>query len=282
MDNHGYRSKSEELGPARTAVLSRGLRTCILSVELLLVGLIAVIMANFVFKILAVKPQQQALAPISRPATTTPDISLLRSFDPFFRDSVSGGPQAQSQLPESTLNIQVFGLRARADGSGSAIIKLQDGNQKLAQVGDTIAAGVQLMAVYPDRLEISRAGVKEAVYLRPQQERSASRQAAPTRKPSQTNARLAGLGVSVFSTLSPVRRERRIIGFKLPAILPSSLQDTGIEGDDIITRVNGSPLSSFERLQEVGEILPTGGSLLLEIERRGQALEVTVNLEENR
>lgn len=284
MNNDGYRSEGGELRPERFMVLSRGMRAGILSVELILVGLIAVMLANLVFKTLAVEPQNQPLAPTIRPAATDTDISLLRSFDPFFRDNVATEGQMQTQLPESTLNIQVFGLRARADGSGSAIVKLQDGDQKLAQVGDRLAAGVQLTAVYTDRLEIRRAGVKEAVYLRPQQERAVRKTGSTAPISQQAGARRAGIAATGFSSLelTPVRRDRRIIGFKLPAALPAPLQSAGLEGDDIITRVNGAPLSSFERLQEIGELLPAGGSLLMEIERRGQKREVTVNLEENR
>lgn len=280
MDNDEYRAA----GAVTRPVLSRGMRAGIASVELVLVGFIAILLANFILNTLAVEPQLQPLSPATQSVGPATDTSLLLSFDPFFRDVVAAESRSQSQLPESTLNIQVFGLRARTDGSGSAIIKLQDGDQKLAHVGDTIASGVQLTAVYPDRLELRRAGVHEAVYLRPQQERSVKKQSLPVTAPQQSVERRAGsvgLGISSLA-LTPVRRDRRIIGFRLPDALPALLLASGLEGGDILIRANGSPLSSFERLQEIGEGLSANSFLALQIERRGQMRDVTVNLEGNR
>jgi len=280
MDNDEYRAA----GAATRPVLSRRMRAGIASVELVLVGLIAVLLADFVLDTLAVEPQRQPLSLATQSAAPATDTSLLLSFDPFFRDAVAPDERTESQLPESILNIQVFGLRARTDGSGSAIIKVQDGDQRLAQVGDTIATGVQLTAVYPDRLELRRAGVKEAVYLRPQLERAVKKQPLPVTAPQKSAERreeTIGLGLSSLA-LTPVRRDRRIIGFRLPDALPALLLASGLEGGDVLVRANGSPLSSFERLQEIGEGLSANSSLALQIERRGQMRDVTVNLEGNR
>lgn len=283
MDNDGYRLAEGASRPERFSVLSRGMRAGILSVELALVGLIAALLANFTLNMLAVEPQQLPPPPPSQRSASVIDASHLLSFDPFFRDVVESETQALAVMPESTLNIQVFGLRAGADGSGSAIIKLQDGEQKLMQVGDRITSGVKLAAVYADRLELLRAGVKEAVYLRPQQERAVA-EAKPGRSSSSTRASGTKAQLKpLFSSLqlTPVRRGRRIIGFRLPEPTPLALLGTGLEGGDILTSVNGSPLSSFERLQETSEALSLSSRLLLEIERRGQKIELTVNLEGN-
>ncbi len=283
MDNDEFRSADRAPRSECSSVLSRGMRAGIIFVELALVGLIAVLLAIFTLNRLAVEPEQLVPPPpIQRPAAVK-DTSRLLSFDPFFRDAVESNIQALAVLPESTLNIQVFGLRAGIDGSGTAIIKLQDGEQKLILVGDRIASGVELAAVYADRLELLRAGVKEAVYLRPQRERTAT-EAKPVQLMRGTNASGAEtqLGPLLSSLeLTPVRRDRRIIGFMLPEPTPLALLGTGLEGGDILTSVNGSQLSSFERLQEVSEALPLSPSLLLEIERRGQKIELTVNFEGN-
>ncbi len=284
MNNDEYRSA----GGLPRPVLSRGMRAGIVFAELILVGLIAVLLADFTFKVSTPEPRGLPLTRSGQREAAINDTSRLLAFDPFFRSALVAENKARTALPESTLNIQVFGLRAGSGGSGSAIIKLQDGEQKLVQVGDRLATGVQLIAVFPDRLELLRAGNKEAVYLRPEEERPAvKQQAGPQivqRAPRQAGADNAGQIGLVFSTLSltPVRRDRRIIGFRLPEPVPAPLLAAGLQGGDILIRANGSPLSSFERLQEIGDALPVSMSLLLEIERRGQMLELTVNLEENR
>ena len=279
MNNDEYRPVGSLPRPA----LSRGTRAGILSVELILVGLITILLVNFTFEILTPEPRHLPLAQSNQRDAATTDTSRLLTFDPFFRSAVVAENRAQTILPESTLNIQVFGLRAAAGGSGSAIIKLQEGEQKLVQVGDKLAAGVELTAVYVDRLELLRAGSKEAVYLRPQEERPAVDQqvtALPSQRSGSDDARPIGLDFSTLS-LVPVRRDRRIIGFRLPGKLPESLLAIGLEVEDILVRANGSPLSSFERLQEIVESLPVATYLVFEIERRGQLRELTVNLEEN-
>jgi len=284
MNDDEYRPAVGVPHPERSSVLSRGMRAGIISVELVLVGLIAVLLANFAFKILTPEPRNFPPTLASQRDVATTDTSRLLAFDPFFRSVIVAENTVETALPESTLNIQVFGLRAGSGGSGSAIIKLQEGEQKLVQVGDRLAAGVELTAVYPDRLELLRSGSKEAVYLRPQEERFIAEQQITAREPEKpVTDGAAPIGL-VFSTLSlaPVRRDRRIIGFRLPELLSAPLLNAGLEGGDILTRANGSPLSSFERLQEIGEALQAATSLLLEIERRGQLRELTVNLEGNR
>lgn len=211
------------------------------------------------------------------------DISRLTSFDPFFRATPVVPQEGTMRAPESSLKLSLFGLRAMQDGQGSAIVKMEDADQKLVRVGDAIAPGIRLVGVYTDRLEISRAGTREAVYLRPKSATSAQA-AAPRRPgaapaPSGRDGKNTGLLASLTGLkLEPVRRERRIIGFRLPEDTPFLLTAMGLQAGDILTAANGSPLTSFERIAELSDELAGASRVELTLERRGEQRTLAIGL----
>ncbi len=267
----------------RTALPSppRTLRVVLICVEFGLAGFLAFLMAQFVFELMAVDP------PAGRPLQTLSvsegetelDAGLLVGFDPFFKDLQGATTVVETTIRESSLRLEVFGLRSEPGGKGTAIIKTQDGDQKLIHIGDRIAPGVTLAAVYPDRLEVNRAGIREAIYLRPQRERQTSVAPTPAQQsvvsPERESAPVFDLSAI---NLEPIRRERRIIGFRLPDPLPLPLVGSGLEAGDILTHANGEPLVSFERLQEIGEGLSGAQSLAIDFERRGEQRNLTISL----
>ena len=267
-------------GTGRSVIPSppRNLRVAILFVELTLVVLIAYFAAQLVFRFLEVDPVLDGSLPVVEvPAPVAANAETLTGFDPFFREISGPVVPQQTAIRESSLRLEVFGLRASPNGEGSAIIKSQDGDQKLVKIGDRVANGVTLAAVYPDRLEVNRAGVREAIYLRPQRERGSQPSGAVRASVSQTTTAGPDIDLTKFN-LTPVRRERRIIGFQIPDPLPLQLLGSGVEAGDILTHVNNEPLTSFERLEEIGEELSGTSQLALGLERRGERLTLTVNL----
>lgn len=267
----------------RTTIPSppRSLRVALICVEYGLAGILAFLMAQFAFQLMATDP------PADRPLQTLPvsnsetnlDAGILTGFDPFFRELGGTEVVVNTAVRESSLRLEVFGLRSEPGGEGTAIIKAQDGEQKLIRIGDRIAPGVTLAAVYPDRLEVNRAGIREAIYLRPQRERQTPVAQAPARPVAIARESESDLTFDLSAlNLEPVRRERRIIGFRLPDPLPLPLMGSGLEAGDILTHANGEPLVSFERLQEIGEGLSVAQRLAIEVERRGERRNLTISL----
>ncbi len=232
---------------------------------------------------LAIGPEEKSnqSAVFSRaaiPAVTQADYTILTSFDAFNRSVLSAVRQQPEELPESSLKIEVFGLRAHGDGAGSAIIKLAGDDQRLVNVGEKLSAAVELKAVYEDRLEIIRSGRHEAVYLRPKAERSQLKQAVPVPGPKKVSSGLlqdiAALKVEV------VKDQKQIIGFRITgAQTPATLESLGLEENDVLTAVNGSPLTSYERLYELPEEFSGVSEVQIEFERRGAHLTKTVKIQ---
>lgn len=109
---------------------------------------------------------QVAMQPLPVPPPFSPppmaDRALLARLDPFFpvRADLSGA------LPVTALPLSLHGVRSdSATGRGSAIIASGDGVQKVFSVGETLAAGVQLVGIAADHVVIARDGVREALWL---------------------------------------------------------------------------------------------------------------------
>lgn len=280
------------------AKLKGPMKWVLMSVEVALVLLFAYVAAGLAHQVLA---GSRPLPSIAVKASSAPEGSKTATaylrFDPFFRAVASAETREvqDTVLPESNLQMEVFGLRAQRNGQGAAIVKLQNGEQKLVEVGQDMAPGVRLTGVYTDRLELNRGGRREAVYLVPEEQRSAllrttvdNRKLAGTRTPSgpvisqnsqQASKSTAQKVIQEIKNLGlkPVRRNRRIIGFRLPEDLPQVAQLLGFEAADILLSVNGEPVNSFERFAELEEELANARQLIVEIERRGEVRRVPVS-----
>ena len=280
-----YSSGDDRTGRALAPPAPRVVRVVVAVVELALVACIAFLASQLFFKLTETDSVGGGAIPVaSTSGVNAVDMSRLTTFDPFYRE-IAGPADApqQTAVRESSLRIELFGLRAAADGTGTAIIKTPDGDQKLVKIGDRIAAGVTLSAVYPDRLEVNRAGIREAIFLRPQRERqtatTASRRAVA---PQATSDEIPVQFDLTSFQLSPVRRERRIVGFQIPDPLPLPLLGSGLEAGDILMEANGEPLRSYERLEELSGELAGSQQLTLEIERRGERRSLVLSLGGNR
>lgn len=281
MDVHEKVNKSRFVAAPKMAKL------IVVAIELGLVLLIAYLLAQLSFQFMEDRRVVSSAAPTSVARSEQADFSMLTQFDPFFRQ-VSRAPvssQTSAAIPESSINLEVFGLRAVGGGEGTAIVKLQDGDQKLVRVGEQIGRGIQLAGVYVDRLEINRAGVREAIYLRPKNDRPSVTQQRPAPSSTRPANQATGAGASspvieqlMRLELEAVRRDRRIIGFRLPEVLPAEFRFVGLEAQDILLSVNGSPLASHERVQEMAEDVADASSLTIEVERRGERRVISFNL----
>lgn len=115
------------------------------AVEAILVLLLAIQAAGLVWAIAA-----PAGPPPSRAAAQAADLSILTRFNPFLGLDATAGGQASGQA------MRLYGVRAGADGRGSAIIGTADGKQASYLVGETVAPGVVLQAVHDNHVVLAR------------------------------------------------------------------------------------------------------------------------------
>jgi general secretion pathway protein C len=258
----------------------RGARLFVGGIELSLVAILAYFIVQMFYGAITPQPNLsasfraiEAVNSIQGPI----QYQKIVSFDPFYRQ-LSAQNAPRQIAPETKLKITVAGLRVGPDGSGSAIIASQGSDQKLVLVGDEISPGVFLSRLYPDRIEITQRGLRETVYMTKPD--NGTRGAVYKNNRQSDSIQTGGFDVSdLFSkfTLGPVRRGNRLVGFRvMEGSDTNSLAQTGLEVEDVILSVNGAPLTSFERVQELGEELSGAKELIVELERRGERLTISL------
>ena len=207
----------------------------------------------------------------------------LTSIDPFFKTFNTEQNGVAALVPESSLDIKIFGIRSNGDGKGTAILKVQGELQKLAQIGDEITNGVRLTAVHQNRIEFRRNGITETIYL------VKDRQNQKATNNSQINTAAANVPSEniqnnlelIFNAmdLAPYRSgpQNRIRGFAIGQNAQEAIiYKAGLEIGDIISTINGNEMVSWESIQEVpAEAI--SGKLDIQLERRGETLSLSLS-----
>lgn len=214
--------------------------------------------------------QPQMLAQAQRDA-------LFTSFDPFFRGAPGGDASAQV----TSLSLTLFGTRINeASGQGSAIIATPDGVQSSYAVGDEIMPGVLLKEVAFDHVVLDRGGAVETLFLDQSEGEgiAPSGTAVPSTSPSASGA-LTGAMITDGVAFAPRVDGGRITGI---VVSPKNAGDVfakaGFRPGDIVTQVNGRPITSATDIQGLQAQLRPGARLSLMVERGAATVPIAVIL----
>jgi len=223
----------------------------------------------------------QAAPAISRDTAA----SALTSFDPFFRLNRQA---ASATSVVTSLQLTLFGTRMDdASGRGSAIIATSDGVQNSYSVGDEIVAGVRLKEVAFDHVTIDRGGAAEDLFI---VQPSGSAGATPvatteSKAPAPLVTDTAdGAGVSVSDLRAAIGFIPRIDGGRVTglAVRPQGasglFQKLGFRNGDVITQVNGHPVSGGDEVQNAAVGLAKGGNLSVSVERGAEILPLVISV----
>ena len=218
----------------------------------------------------------------SRTSEKNYDFSNLIMTDAFFGDLQDRNTKSLVTAPESNLDLKIYGLRTRGNGQGTAILKSQGEVQKLYQTGENVSEAVRLTSVYHDRIEISRNGITETIYL--DKERSSRSVVSEQSGPLKPNIQAANQEktekieeVIAALDLNPFRKNNRISGFVIGEEAEATLlAQMGFETGDVLYEVNGEELISWERITEISENSNDGG-LNIKFERHGEIQTLTLS-----
>jgi general secretion pathway protein C len=213
--------------------------------------------------------------------------ALFRSFDPFTRGQTAEGPNAQV----TGLALQLFGTRINeGSGQGSAIIATPDGIQSSFAVGDDIMPGVKLKEVGFDHVLIDRGGKAETLFL--DQSAGGAGAGGPVEGgipvPGAGQPGAAPAGPPPAPTAAILQRDvgfaPRSDGGRMTGLIVSPKGEgqgftaAGFQPGDIITQINGRPITSPADLQALQGQLRPGARLSLMIERGASTIPVAVIL----
>lgn len=196
--------------------------------------------------------------------------------------------------PETRLRLRLVGLVAGdAPEQGKAIIAERDSPEQLYGVGDAIAGGqARLHRIHPDRVILERDGAYETLWL-PRADGTTGGaaptfRAAPAATPS-TSADQPRIQRSEWledpeRLLQAVRARPVIQGGMLhglevrPTRNARQFQQAGLRPGDVITSVNGMPLSAIENTDQLFADLGGQSQVSIVVEREGQALPLSIQL----
>lgn len=210
----------------------------------------------------------QRVSAVGAQAHASWDRNALTRVDPFRSGESPASMSAQPRAPETTLALQLFGIRAGANGS--AIIGGPDLAQQAYAIGQEIMPGVRLERVTAGGVIIRRNGVAESISL-DKEVPAAAVGPAVAANPSVAEAqddwrRISGDAAALFAGIQLGARDEG--GVVLLSGAP--LAQFGFLPGDILVAVNGAPVRDAASLLGAATTWRDAERLSLEIERGGQ------------
>jgi general secretion pathway protein C len=220
--------------------------------------------------------------------------------------------------PASTAGMILRGTLADRDpAAGIAVISGGDAGERAYRAGDAIAGGIKLARVYPDRVILLREGVEETLALTrdrnlapgnivrqptPGDTRAASGNPTPAsiaaanaaaaqaaaaraaRAPpdwQQTVDRLRQNPEELAKRVQivPVVDGGRLTGVRVaPGSDAALIGQIGLKSGDVVTAINGAPVDSLARGQQILESLRSASSARVTVLRDGKPTDVVISL----
>ena len=237
-------------------------------------------------------------ASAARPAQSV-DINAIANAGLFGRyQAPATTEQSLLSAPETPLNLTLLGLLADdREQYSRALIGTQGGEEKAYAIGDDVARGVTLQAIFPDRVILARGGRLETLRLE-RDKAGAGGTAAAALPPVAAAAPDDGAGAQVqqlarvrdevlkdpakaseFVRVQPANVGGQLKGYRVyPGRDRSAFTQTGLRPGDLVTSVNGvqldDPAKALQLLADLGQ----AGQVNLVVERGGQTQNISINL----
>jgi len=227
-----------------------------------------------------------------------------------------------ANAPETSLAIDLRGVLSAEDPKQGRAFIGDAGGERSVFVGQEIASGVLLDAVYPDRITLSRGGSIEVLKLRSADgDAAATNTAAPTRaatafglpsasKPAVTasnapidrnqfgmvtapNLPMVGVDMEAVKkqlgvdpavlanqiTPMPVMENGKFVGVRLNGGQHASvLAKLGLQPEDVVTAVNGVPVTDPGRIGPAISALSQASRIEVQVRRNGKSESLVVEI----
>lgn len=211
----------------------------------------------------------------------------------------------------STTSLILRGTLADADPTaGIAVIADAGKGERSWRVGEEVSPGVRLARVYADRVVVTRDGKDETLNL-PRDSNLAPVDAGRDKTPARATAARTGASASsagasagaqsvrAAATLQqeverlrrnpselmkrvqvvPVLADGRLAGMRVSTGTDMALlNQIGFQQGDVVTAVNGTPIDSLERGQQIMANLGSADSVRVTVLRAGKPTDITVGL----
>ena len=262
-------------------------------VRMMLVLWLAWLLAALTWSLL---PQHAQAPAIQGPASTTTRrvdagrVANQHLFGQFAPQAVSG------DAPDTTLALTLHGIVAGKRAQDSRALIVVNGDEEPYAVGAQLPGGALIRAIYPDRVMLERDGRVEALRLPKadlgQGQATGSFVSNPTAalgpSPGSLPSDLGQLRQQIVNNpqrlmdvvrAMPVRQGDKLTGYRVyPAGNSPAFAQLGLRPGDIVTAVNGIPLTDPAQSMRVLSALKTSDQISISMLRNGQAQTQVVQI----
>jgi general secretion pathway protein C len=250
-----------------------------------------------------------ALGALATRAASTPAPAPTRSIAQWH---LFGNTPAQASASGTTTSLILRGTLAESDPkAGIAVIADAGNGERSWRVGEQVAAGVRLVSVYADHVVVAHDGVEETLKLArdtslaPAESASRAPGSAAGRAGAAATSNPAATTTATTRVTAPANWQQTVDhlrqnpaelmkrvqvvpvldGGKLSGVRLSTgtdaalLNQIGLQPGDVVTSVNGTPIDSIERGQQIMSSLGSASSVRVTVLRDGKPTDVTVGLQ---
>jgi general secretion pathway protein C len=235
-----------------------------------------------------------------------------------FGEAGVANPLMLDMLPETALDLELRGIVAAADEDqqGHAIIISSDGREWVYGVGDRLADDTEVVAITAQQVVLLRNGQRETLSLpsliaeqnRPGVRASATQRMQPATTTAGQSNSLVGAAMPGFSSMrggmpsittsagsiggvtldsANLARMAQMVqvtpaaggGYQVfPGRDASQFRQLGLQANDVITAVNGQPLTNVQTAMSIFQNLGAQNSVTLSVRRNGQVVQLQPDL----
>jgi general secretion pathway protein C len=252
---------------------------------------------------IAVSDQQSSSS--SSAATNDVRLSKVSDLHLFGKAGAVAKPKkVDKKAPETRLNLTLHGVFVADQPENGAAIIAKGSAQKYHKVGSAVMSGVTLQAVYTDRIVLLRKGQSEVLRFPKLKNKRTSSTRNSSKSPRRSVKRndSFGPGVRTGSRSANLSKYREMIrqeplkvfeyvrfvpvksrdGMKGYRILPQKNRELynqlGVRPSDLVTAVNGVPLTDDKEAMKLMDQLKDASNLQVDIIRNGQSRTLSFDL----
>jgi len=185
-------------------------------------------------------------------------------------------PVTSNDDPRNPVILELRGTFIWGDAPSAALIanKKQPNSEDIFEINSRLFDVATLLAIYPDKVQISRAGEKQFLYLdnasSPTSENTQNNENSITVDEKELNNALSNLPLLLQQARAvPYFKNGKSIGLRLFAIRPGSLYEKiGLQNGDILKKINSTDLSDISQAIKLFEKLKQEKNVTVVLERQ--------------
>jgi general secretion pathway protein C len=256
-------------------------------------------------------PVTTVAPPAGNPALQEADLVALLALNLFSSTGTAATPQAPAAPPatQTVLNLRLEGVMLAANADASVAIIVSNARQGSYRAGASLPVGaeVQLESIHNDHVVINNRGQRETLWLYAGKDAAAPPGNRPGPLPTGGNGVAAGSTSAVSTnlrtaatnlasadpalskaaaatlaeilTVSPAQENGRLIGYRLtPGARLKDFVQLGFMTNDVVTSVNGIPLTDMANLPQLYGLLNEATEVSFSLLRAGQPVTLHIAL----